>query len=443
MSINADKNARSLNRYCLAIFVTSWVVRFLLIRIGQPYLAAVNPQEAVLVARSLAAGQGFSNPYGCLTGPTTHLAPVYPFLLSIFYRMFAPGSLREIAIYLFSASITSLAYALLPWLAARLHLDPRAGVAAGFAGALLPLYFWIEVTSEWEAPLAALLIIVTLGLFARLFEQIRLRSAVATGFVCGATLLTFPTALPLLVALSAGLLSHWRTRLAAIAGPVLALWGVALLMVAPWTIRNYRTFHEFIFVRGNAGLELHVSFSDKAGVAFEDTVARGGFVDHPHASPQACAEFARYGEVAMNRRFQKEAEDWVRAHSRRAAGLVLERIGAFWYLVPTEMARSVAAGFVSLVALPGLGLCVKRGLFAGRVLGIAMVVYPLQYYISKFDIRYRYPIYPLLLLLGSVAVMEVWRKFFGPQIHMDAHRSIGGRDSDVSVTANAVPGTHL
>ncbi len=413
----------------MAIFATSCFVRFVLLRIGQPYLAPVNPQEAVLVARSLAAGRGFSNPYGCVTGPTTHLAPVYPFLLSLFDRMFAPGAGREIAIYFFSALITSLAYALLPWLAARLRLDPRVGIAAGFAGALIPLYFWVEVTSEWEAPLAGLLIIVTLGLFAPLFEQIRLHSAIAAGVAAGAALLTFPTVLPLLIALSAGLLSHWRERLAAIARPMIVLWGVALMMGAPWTVRNYRTFHEFIFVRGNAGIELHTSYNDKAGVSFEETSAKGGYANHPHASIEACAEFARYGEVAMNRKFEAEAEKWVRAHPGKSVTLLLEHVAAFWYLAPGEVVQSVAAGFVSLLGFAGLGLCVKRGLFAGRILGIVMVVYPLEYYVPRFDIRYRYPIHCLLLLLGSVVVMEVWERFLGREftrMHADKTHALGG-----------------
>lgn len=410
----------------VAIFAMSSLVRFLLILIGRPYLAPVNPHEAVLVAANLAAGLGFSNPYGCVTGPTTHLAPVFPFLLSLFDRVFTPGPGREIAIYFFSTVTISVAYALLPWLAARLHLDRRAGVAAGFAGALLPLYFWIEVTSEWDTPLDALLIILTVGFFAGLFEGIRTRSAIIAGVVSGATLLTFPTALPLLIALSAGLLSHWRERLAAIARPMIILWGVVLMMVAPWTIRNYRVFHEFILVRGNTGIELHTSYNDKAGVSFEETSEKGGYADHPHASFEACREFARYGEIAMNRKFEAEAEGWIRAHPGKSVALLMGHVVAFWYLVPGEIFRSVATGFVALLGLAGLALCVKRRLFAGRMLGIVMVIYPLEYYVPRFDIRYRYPIYLLLLLLGSVVVIEVWKRFSGRGFtHMHADENAG------------------
>ena len=40
------------------------------------------------VAASLAAGHGFSSPYWIPTGPTALVPPVYPFLLTLVFRVF-------------------------------------------------------------------------------------------------------------------------------------------------------------------------------------------------------------------------------------------------------------------------------------------------------------------------------------------------------------------
>jgi hypothetical protein len=44
--------------------------------------------ETGRVARSIATGQGFSSPYPEPTGPTAHLAPVYPYLLAGVFKLF-------------------------------------------------------------------------------------------------------------------------------------------------------------------------------------------------------------------------------------------------------------------------------------------------------------------------------------------------------------------
>src|SRR5271155_3300550 len=44
--------------------------------------------ETGSIARSLAEGHGFSSPFGVPTGPTAWIAPLYPFLCSIVFRIF-------------------------------------------------------------------------------------------------------------------------------------------------------------------------------------------------------------------------------------------------------------------------------------------------------------------------------------------------------------------
>ncbi len=389
------------------IFALSWTVRIALVLFTGAHRQPVNPVEMVLVAESLAADEGFSNPYGCKTGPTAHLAPVYPFVVSLIYRLFPPGSSRQLATFMLSTTFASLAYALLPWLAIRLGLSQRIGSVAGLAGAAVPLFFWVEVTSEWEAALSALLLVVALGEFADLSWKLSVRRAVATGVVGGVALLTAPTLLLLFVALFLALLWHGRRHVTAMLRPAVALWLPVVLLILPWTIRNYQVFNHFILLRGNAGLQLHMSFNPLARATFDEGVASGAFLDHPHSTPQACREFARFGEVAMNQAYRQQALEWIRANPGRSGQLILERFVAFWRMAVPSPAKTVVSELITLFALLGLWLCLKRYRFAGLLLGIVLLTYPLIYYINFFEPRYRYPIHPICLLLAGVFFTEI------------------------------------
>jgi hypothetical protein len=392
------------------IFAAALIVRVAIVLISGAWATASNPVEMIQVASSLAAGHGFSNPFNCVTGPTAHLAPVYPVLLSILFRFFPPGGSRQLAIYLFSATEAAFVYSLLPWLAVRFGLTRATGVTAGVIGALVPLFFWAEVTSEWEAPLTAILLIVSLGLFAGLFTRPAAKPALATGAAWGALLVTAPTFLITFASLfgfwlwrSRSELHRWK--------PALTLLAVVAACLTPWTVRNYLVFHEFILIRGNAGLQLHMSFNPLARATYDEGAVSGAFVDHPYTTARVCAEFAQFGEVAMNRKYEKEAIAWILANRGRAASLVISHFGAFWLTPVPSRAKTAAAELLTLFGLAGLWICTRRRLLAGPVAGIVLLTYPLAYYVNFFDPRYRYPLHPLILILAAVSGLAVARKY--------------------------------
>ena len=52
-------------------------------------------QETGSIAHSLAAGKGYSSPYGAESGPTAWLTPVYPLLVAGIFRIFGIESLHS------------------------------------------------------------------------------------------------------------------------------------------------------------------------------------------------------------------------------------------------------------------------------------------------------------------------------------------------------------
>jgi len=278
-------------------------------------------------------------------------------------------------------------------------------------GAAVPLFFWVEVTSDWEAPLSALLLLVALGAFASLFEQLSVRRAVAAGIAWGVALLTAPTLLLVFVGLFVAWMWHGRRHIAAMLRPAAALWLPVVLLILPWTIRNYLVFHDLILIRGNAGLQLLMSFNPRARATFDEGTASGAFLDHPYSTEQACREFARFGEVEMNRVYQQRALEWIRANPRRSSQLILQRFVTFWRGAVPSPAKTVFSEILTLFALPGMWLCLRRYPIAGLLLGFVLLTYPLVYYINIFEPRYRYPLHSIFLLLACVFLTEIGRVF--------------------------------
>src|SRR5215472_12945730 len=59
--------------------------------------------ENVRVARSLAVNGTFADPFATLkTGVTAHVAPVYPFLYSLFLRAFGTGYIALLILWVFN-----------------------------------------------------------------------------------------------------------------------------------------------------------------------------------------------------------------------------------------------------------------------------------------------------------------------------------------------------
>ena len=82
-------------------------------------------RELGAIAISLMKTGQFADPYMISTGPTAHLPPIIPFIISMIYRWFGLTSTAGYASRLFAITMGSLLYAMLPWLSDRFGLAGR------------------------------------------------------------------------------------------------------------------------------------------------------------------------------------------------------------------------------------------------------------------------------------------------------------------------------
>jgi len=335
--------------------------------------------EHMAVARSLAAGHGFANPFGesYPTGPTAVLAPVHPAMLAAIIALWGDRPIAAVPAVLAEVAMQTTALVLLLRISAAAFSSWIPGAIA--AGAMLliasPLPQW-ENASAW------------LALESVVFFALVGRKAIWTGTILGVGWLVSPSLIPVSLA-AVAILRGWKyTRISA---------AVAVVIVAPWIVRNWLTFHQPVFLRDNFGPELLVSNNDVAQPAHDDS-SQSFQLLHPTQNASITAELQRVGEPQYFRRLQAEAIDWIQAHPKRFLQLTGARIVLWW----------TSNWVIAAVNLLGLiGVWMNRAQPLGRVAGVGLVLYPLPYYVMQFDPRYAWGIAWIAALMAGYTCFAV------------------------------------
>jgi hypothetical protein len=404
------------------ILAAGVMVRALFILTLQPY-ANRDRFEMERAAISLAETGVLGNSYAIPTGPTAHVAPLYAWLLAIIFSLFGTGIEGEIVKNCVSTLLSVVPYALMPRLAESLGVKRSIGFWAGLSGAIVPFKPGVDLSGDWEAPLAStLLVLCSVGL-ADVWRRrtISTSNALRQGIVWGLGLLTVPVFLPLfLTAIATGFLLMSGARASYLRFAALQVVTAGVLL-APWVIRNYAQLGHPVVTRTNPGLELRISNNDLAD-ANEKINLRHGLYEryHPLQNKAEAEKVRELGEVEYNRRAFAEAKDWIRSRPGRFLELTMGRIKLFWF-PEVDTPRSVLLGGLSVGALGGAFLLLRQNLASGLVLLLPLMVYPLPHYLVHSMIRHRSPIdwigvFGSVLLLAAAAGVR-WRGPGGSLMH--------------------------
>lgn len=367
-------------------------------KVPKRYLVPDASRELGAIAISLLETGQFANPYMTPTGPTAHLPPVIPFILSLIYRVFGLTSSAGYASRLFVIANGSLFFALLPWFADQLGLGKRAGFLGGLAGA------WLF---EWQGHgeyLTGLVMGLILVVFLRRWTQNTLswKRSLLLGLASGAAFHLQPALLPVIIGCMAFELWWHRSRQKWASVSIIAL-GIVLACV-PWGWRNYDNFHALFFVRSNFGLELRLGNHEGAAATMEELVAKGE-PRHPKANFKEVQLLREVGEIAYMRQARQEAVEWIKNNPGDFLSLALERFAILW-TGPWHQPRT-AAGVLALTLLAVWGawrVFPSLSVPQRAVVLIPLATYPLIYYFVAYLPRYRVPIDWLLFILAGTVV---------------------------------------
>lgn len=372
--------------------------------------------EAGRVALSLATTGTFSDPWPALpTGPTAHVAPAYPYLFGALIGLFGVGHRGWWAIHLLTLAMFAGQWALLPWVARNWGLPGAIGIVAAAIGAVLPIP---GSCFKWEAICVGLLLVVLAGMTGLLAAakppatRLWFLAAILWGFGMLFSPVLF---LPWLGWSALALyLSKPKTR-----RPLVLVLFIPLLIITPWTIRNYRLFHHFVPIRDNLGQELHFSNNDCASGYLRVNLRSGCLANaRPYDSPEAAQRLLMEGEYQFNVDYLHDGIDWIRRHPGRFVKLTLARTRFFWF-PPGEPDEGRFAALniamisgLTLLSLPGLYFIYRKQPWAACMLCGGMLLYSPIYYLSQVDLRYRYPIVWMTVFCVGGFLYEINQRYF-------------------------------
>jgi 4-amino-4-deoxy-L-arabinose transferase-like glycosyltransferase len=364
--------------------------------------------EAGRIARSIAQGEGFSNPLFGKTGPTAWLAPVFPYLLAGIFKIFGVYSKTSAIAALALDCLFSAVTCIPVYFIARKHFGEQTATMAGWAWAFFPYGIYFSADFIWATTLTTLL--MSLVFLAALYLETSAGAWPWVGFgaLSGLGGLTDPVVMSV-----APFLGAWawyrryrsgRRWLMPGLGAILAV----VLAVSPWFIRNYETFHKVIPFRSCLGLEVYFGNN-------QDSWHWGPPGYHPSDNEDEWQEYQQLGEIAYTAKKFHEGLAFINSHRLLYVEQTLRRVlylwTGFWSFSHRYLQEEPADPF-NMVFCTGLTVLTLMGLRrAWRVdSAIAMpyilvfLFFPVIYYLTHPEDYYRRPIDPQYVVLAAYAV---------------------------------------
>ncbi len=366
------------------------------------------------IGRSLAEGHGFANPLYQPTGPTAEVAPIYPALCAIGMKLFGTYSAGAASFMLFlNCLFAALTCFPVYWLARRLF-DERIAMICGWTWAWFPYSIHLSIDRIWENTLSCMIAAFIWWLTCELVESRRLRDWLLWGALWGVQGLASPAVLATLPFLGAWLV--WRRMKLRFEWfkPAVASALVFIAIAAPWAIRNYETFHRFIPFRDNFWLELHVGNNGDASVP--EPFASS----HPYKNAKEYAQWMQLGEIGFMDAKKAGTLNFIREHPGFYVTLVARRVVYMWTGIwkRSDFINVLFNGPMTLLMIMGFVYARRNGKGMDVVpLSIAIIIFPVPYYITHARLAFRHPIDPLIVIMTCYGIVAWLRA------HVEARQS--------------------
>lgn len=391
--------------------VASVALRLYLIWSYLPRLAATENQRAAL---ALATRGTLADPFVYPTGPTAHVAPLYPAIIALGTVLSGDSEIGLQLARSLAAVVFGLFIVMLPKVVEWMGMDPRAGLltAIAFSFPTPPAFTWIELGGQHETVFTTVLLAVavawTLGSVRKGFLQ--KSRAITLGILWTFAAHASPVVLlPLIVLLvsSTGLPGVDRSRRLRFGVLVLTAFAIGTL---PWSLRNASVLGGYSFIRDNFGLELAVSNSDES-VADAHANIDGAMRRHPYFNRVEADAVRALGERAYYAERRTEAIEWIRAHPRRFSELTAQRVYLFFVPRLGVMHHTPFYLMTLLLAPFGMALGAWRRRHEVWILAGVLLAFAAPYFLVQSSIRYSYPVLWIQVLFASSAFLELWDRF--------------------------------
>jgi hypothetical protein len=377
-------------------------------------LTAASDWEYGEIARNIVNGNGFArvpDPGNSLELTSSH-APLYPLFLALFYK-YGTGRLTYIIMFMVQAFLSTMTISVLYRIA--LNFNERTAMITAICAALYPpfVYYSFKLT---PTTLFLFLISISILLLISLRRDQSVRALISGG-MCGITMLCNPICGVLIPAF---VLYQWVEKNIKSREWVMVLLG-AVLLVIPWTVRNYLVHHRIVPITSQFSINLWIGNNPHAtGTDYYESsaVPAGMPVLMTKTLPRRVKQYLdAQPEITRADFFLHAALSFIKENPAQFLYLFLKKTWYYWWFPPTGIAGSPDASkyrvfyiiaYLPLIILSIAGMikaCVEKRtpLFLFTVATIIMIssIYILTH---VGLLRYRIPVEMLLLLSAGFTI---------------------------------------
>jgi len=365
-------------------------------------------------ARSLATGHGFSSPFVPQTGPTALVCPLYPFLLSLIFRVFGLYTNAAAFAALALNSLFSALTAVVIYFGMREGMGKRMAQTSAWMWAVYPYAIYYSAVYLWDCALTALLFSCCFFFAITRLSKSRPLAWAGFGILCGVTALSNPSVMTLLPFLI-GFAAWQRVRLGGYALRRLVYCSVALILtLTPWTVRNLRVLREPVLMRDGFWGEFY------AGNAGDTSHSNPGWT-HPASNPEQMRRYQELGETGYMAEKKKLSMDRLKSDPAAFVAVSLRRVVRYWtgywsfshaYLADEGLDVPNVPFCTALTLLMLLGAwqlvrLLKRGAFPFLM---TFVIFPIPYYVTHASMDYRQAIEPVIVVACAQGSLWLYRR---------------------------------
>jgi len=352
--------------------------------------------EPARIAWALVTGHGFSSPWpNTPLLPTAQQPPGYPLLVAGIFKIFGAYTISALWAGLLLNAVFAALTAVVILQLGRRNFGTLVGVLASWVWACW-LYEAAVSIRLWENALSALLLSVSLLLLPTVAESSQFSRWLLFGLLGGAAALVNTSLLILFPFFWTWLWFTSRTQTLVRSRLVLCSLAVCILLILPWTIRNYEVFHRLIPLRDNFGLEFWLGNHEGAPNGLQK--------DFPLLDP---SEYNRLGEIKFMEAKEQIGFQFAHQHPGYFLKLCLMRIHLFWTEPPASPWWLISA----LAWIGGILALRSKGLAAVPFIAV-LLIFPIVYYVTHSFPTYRFPMEPLMLILATYTVVSLTQTTF-------------------------------
>jgi len=394
------KMNRTWKIFALALAVKlSILAYFLHVR---PGLTNWGINEAGMIARSLVLNHSYGGAFHDAPGPTAWLAPAYPSVVAAVFTIFGIQSHAAALVLLILNCVLSAMTAAVVMKIGTRCFSARVGLLSAILWAVSPTGAVTELIL-WDSCLAALSLSLAIWMTVKLEPQSRVRDYWYAGAIWGCAGLVSPVLLiPFLPILLVLYVRESKAK------QVLILALAMVLVITPWTLRNFAVLHALMPIRSNGWAEIYFG-----NVSFEL---------HPSGPSM---QYQTMGEVAFVEKSKSDVLRYVAANPMEFLELTGRRVFDFWVLPEGVVGLSFILGLLSFFG----AFHATRKSDKGAVLMQVLIFYPMIYYVSYVFSRYRHPIEPIIYVLAAYGVTVIAARVGAKRI-IDALRTSNKDISD-------------